>query len=277
MERIREALKRAREERNAGVLGLGGGSTTASVSQPGLTTVGELAYSQAQTINVSRDFLLDKRIVIGLQQYANGTYADAFKILSTRVSQRLRDGGWNTLMVTSPGEHEGKTLIAINLALSLALEVNRTVLLVDADLRDPGIHEYFGLHPSCGLSDYLASSVPFEELSIYRDSDSFAVLPAGKPLLNSSEMLGSPKMAQLVRDLKNRHSSRILVFDLPPILTTADVLAFSPCVDATLLVVEERKTRREDVVRAAEMLGASNLIGVVLNKSMQIGIAAEKS
>jgi protein-tyrosine kinase len=97
------------------------------------------------------------------------------------------------------------------------------------------------------------------------------------PLLNSSEMLGSPKMAELVRELKARYPSRIVVFDLPPLLSAADVISFSPCVDATLLVVEEGKTQKQDLARAAEMLSSSALIGAVLNKSTELERPVEKS
>jgi protein-tyrosine kinase len=132
MERIREALKRAREERNAKVIGLDRGSAPASGSTEGVGgALGEIAYS-LRGIEVSRELLFDKRVVSGFDQNVNNVCADAFKIISTQVLQRLRENGWNTLMVTSPGEHEGKTLIAVNLALSLAMEVDQTVLLVDA-------------------------------------------------------------------------------------------------------------------------------------------------
>ena len=80
-------------------------------------------------------------------------------------------------------------------------------------------------------------------------------------------MLGSAKMAELVQELKSRYPSRIVVFDLPPVLTAADALAFSPYVDAALLVVEEGRTPRDDVVRATEMLASTKLLGTVLNKS----------
>jgi protein-tyrosine kinase len=276
MERIREALKRARQERNGGVIGFSGSPIPASMGGPKVTA-SQIAYTQTRTIEVSREFLLDKRIVSGLDLDVHNSYTDAFKILSTQVLQRMRENGWNTLMVTSPREHEGKTLIAINLVLSLAMEVNHTVLLVDANLRNPHAHDYFGLPPDPGLGDYLISGIPLEQTLIHPDIQRFVFLPGGNSLSNSSEMLGSPKMAELVRELKYRYASRIVVFDLPPLLYAADVLAFSPHVDAALLVVEEGKTRKEDVARAAKMLSASNLIGAVLNKSTEMEVAVENS
>ena len=203
-------------------------------------------------------------------------FTDAFKVLSTRVSQQLRANNWNTLAVTSPQPHEGKTLIAINLAISLAMEFHQTALLVDADLRRCTVRESLGLGPGPGLSDYLVSHTPVEQLLIHPGIEGLVVLPGGEPLLNSADLLGSRQMTELVKEAKNRYRSRIVVFDLPPLLAAADVLAFAPNVEAALLVVEEGKTRSEDVTRAAELLGATHLIGTVLNKSTEASVRAGK-
>ena len=125
--------------------------------------------------------------------------------------------------------------------------------------------------------DYLISDSPLEDLLIHPDIGHLVILPGGKPLSNSSEMLGSTKMMDLVQELKKRYPSRIVLFDLPPLLSAADALAFSPFVDATLLVVEEGKTQREDVSRAAELLSSTHLIGAVLNKSLELTVPIEKS
>jgi Mrp family chromosome partitioning ATPase len=148
------------------------------------------------------------------------------------------------------------------------MEVNYTVLLVDADLRHPSVHSYFGIDAECGLSDYLTADKPLSELLIHPEEiPGLVILPGGKPLANSAEMLNSPKMARLVEELKTRYSSRIILFDLPPLLGAADTLAFSPYVDAALLVIEDGKTQAEDVKRAIGLLQGTSLIGTVLNKS----------
>jgi len=203
-------------------------------------------------------------------------YTDAFKILATHVSHKLHDRNWNTLAITSPNEHEGKTLVAVNLAISLATELHQTALLVDADLRRPTVRSTLELGPGPGLSDYLLSQTPVEDLLIHPGIDGLVILPGGAPLLNSSELLGGRQMAQLARELKNRYRSRIVVFDLPPVLSAADVLAFAPNVDGALLVVEEGKTPTEDVVNSAEFLTGTNLLGTVLNKSFGSRVPADK-
>ena len=266
MERIREALERAREERSHAGKGFGGSNRPAAPKAKGNETVDRIEYTQTRTIEISRDFMREQRIVSGFEQ---GIFTGAYKMLRTQVLQKMREKGWNALAVTSPGGGEGKTLTAINLAISLAMEVDQTVLLVDADLRHPGVHRYFGMPDGPGLSDYLTAGTPLEEILVHPGIGRFVILPGGKSLLNSSEMLRSPKMVELVQELKSRYPSRIVLFDLPPVLSAADVLAFSPYVDAALLVVEEAKTKTENIVRAAGLLGSTHLIGLVLNKSLE--------
>ena len=260
MERIKQALEKARLERQQGRApgpALTSGATGVS---------GSVAYTHTRTVDVEKSYLQEKRVISGIEQ---NSYTEAYKILRTQILQRLRENGWNSLAITSPGFNEGKTLTAINLAISIAMEVNYSVLLVDADLRNPSVHTYFGLSAGSGLSDYLTGDVPLSELLIHpADIPRFVILPGGKPLANSSEMLTSPKLVRLVEELKTRYPSRIILFDLPPLLNAADALAFSPYVDAALLVIEEGKTQAQDVQHAVGLLQGTTLIGSVLNKSL---------
>lgn len=263
MERIKQALEKAREDRlKAGGMAFGSLAHTIPVS------ANKISYSQTRTEPVAAQFLREKRI---LANNESSPSADAYRVLRTQILQRLRDNDWNTLAITSPNDGEGKTLTAINLAISLAQEVTYTVLLVDANLRQPGVHDYFGLGSEHGLSDYLVNDAPLASLLINPAGiDRFVILPAGKPLPNSSEMLNSPKMARLVDELKTRYPSRIVLFDLPPLLSSSDALAFSPYVDAALLVLEEGKSQAEDAQRALSLLHKTPVLGTVLNKSRRI-------
>ena len=101
-----------------------------------------------------------------------------------------------------------------------------------------------------------------------RGIDRFVLLPAGKPHSLSTELLGSPRMCDLVKELTSKYPKRIIIFDLPSILTTADAMAFIPCVDCSLVVVEDDVTKESDLKAAIEMLSITNVIGTVLNKSM---------
>ncbi len=222
-----------------------------------------IVYTRTRRVPVSEAGLRERRV---LSPNEGDPFADAYKILRIQVARRMRENEWNVLAVTSPGEREGKTLTAVNLAVSLAMETHRTVLLVDADLRNPGVHDLLGLGESRGLADYLLDGVPVEDLLVHPDIERLIVLPGGRRLPNSTDLLTSPKMVSLVKELKYRYASRMVLFDLPPILSAADVLAFSPYTDAALLVVEEGKTRSDEIERALQLLQGVPLVGTVLNK-----------
>jgi exopolysaccharide/PEP-CTERM locus tyrosine autokinase len=271
LDRIADALERARESAApAGVIR--SNRVTRLREESHEADPAEIRYTRTRTVQVAPAALREQRIVGGFEA---GGYKDSYKILCTQILQRLRENGWNALAVTSPRGREGKTLTAINLAISLSQEVDQTVLLVDADLRTPGIHGYFDLPPGPGLSDFLISKTALADILVHPGIERLVILPGGRPLANSSEMLGSQKMMALVQELKNRYPSRIVVFDLPPVLSAADALAFAPYVDAAVLVVEEGGTDLAEVQRAAEMLDSTRLIGTVLNKSRQAGVVDE--
>lgn len=260
MERIKEALERAREERQR----LGG--SAGDPARTGGTAPGQrIEYTQTRREPVSEGFLREQRIVTAVSR---GGYVESFRILRTQVLQRLQENHWNVLAVTSPGDNEGKTLTAINLAIILAKEASHTVLLVDADLRHPNVHTYFGVKSPRGLSEYLTGDLQLPELLFNPGGiDGLVVLPGGGALANSSEVLSSSKMVRLVEEMKTRYASRIVIFDLPPLLAAADVLAFAPYMDAVLVVAEAGKTQTDDLNYAQELLARTNIIGTVLNKS----------
>lgn len=229
-----------------------------------------ITYTQTRSIDISEQEMQERRVLSGFQ---GGPFVDAYKILRTQVAHRLREHHWNALGITSPSEGEGKTLTAVNLALSLAMEVTQTVLLVDANLRNPTIHDVFGLGDCSGLADYLLDDIPVEDLLVNPGINRFVLMPGGRAIQNSAEFLTSPKMVSLVDEFKNRYQSRIIIFDLPPLLQSADVLAFSPYTDAILLVVEEGKTSVDDVKRAMDMTKKTTpILGTVLNKAGKPGI-----
>ncbi|MEM7540216.1 MAG: CpsD/CapB family tyrosine-protein kinase [Pseudomonadota bacterium] len=262
MEKIKKALEKAREQR--------GEQTQASAATEGRPAPGvdaeesTINYSRTKVVPIDEAVLKRNKIVAG-----SGTdgAATAYKILRTQVQQRLDAKEWNALAVTSPGANQGKTLTAINLAVALAREVHRTVLLVDLDLIRPSIHSAFELEIEKGLVHYLTGDVPITEVLVNPGIERLVILPAGTSTQRSSELLSSPKMAKLVEELKSRYPSRIIIFDLPPILSTDDALAFAPYVDTTLLVVEDGATSKDELARAVQVLEGVHLLGTVLNKS----------
>jgi Mrp family chromosome partitioning ATPase len=194
-------------------------------------------------------------------------YLNAYKILRTQVIHRLRENNWNVLGITSPRDGEGKTLTSINLAIALAAEPTQTVLLVDADLCAPRHHKEFGLESNEGLSELLLDNRPIEDLLVYPGLGRLILLPGGRGTDHSAEVLTSPRMSALGKELKHRYASRLVLFDLPPVLERADVLAFTPQLDALLLVVEEGKTTEPEFLQAMQILkGRVPILGTVLNK-----------
>ena len=192
--------------------------------------------------------------------------ADRIKILRTQVLNRMVKEGKNTLLITSANPGEGKTLTAINLAISISHEMDRTTLLVDSDLRKPSIHSYFGFESGPGLSDYLKNGARLSDLLVSPGIEKLVILPGGTPMTNSSELLGSPRMESLVKELKERYADRFIIFDSCSLLSYADPLVFSRFMDGILIVVEAEKTTRNDLKRTLEMLGDKPVIGTLLNK-----------
>ncbi|ABC78194.1 tyrosine-protein kinase [Syntrophus aciditrophicus SB] len=221
-------------------------------------------YFQTRKLPVDFNQLIQNRII----PICHGNpAADRIKILRTQVLSRMTEEGKNTLLITSANPGEGKTLTAINLAISIAHEMDRTTLLVDTDLRKPSIHSYFGFEASRGLSDYLKEGTPISDLLISPGIEKLVILPGGQPMSNSSELLGSPRMEALVKELKERYPDRFIIFDSSSLLTCADALVFSRFIDGILIVVEAERTTRSDLKRTFEMLGDKPVIGTLLNKS----------
>ncbi|MCC5793937.1 MAG: exopolysaccharide biosynthesis protein, partial [Chromatiales bacterium] len=214
MERIQKALEQATQQRAQVKSGTAREPSTlpeAQSDKPKFTdTTVDLStgifYSQTKVIEVPEQTLLDNRLIAALPDHP---YKDAYRMLRTRVLQTLRANNWNTLAVTGPASGCGKTLTATNLAISLAMEMTNTVLLVDLDLRKPSVHKYFGFEPDKGLSDYLAKQATLPEILVSPGIARLVVLPGREALPNSSEMLRSPTMVALVNELKHRYPERI--------------------------------------------------------------------
>jgi capsular exopolysaccharide synthesis family protein len=261
MEKIKQALEKARQTR-AAKRTIRTESTQRKPPDTSLDT--QITYTQTRVIEPSKVELRQKRIILGDEQDAVST---AYKILRTHVLQRLTANQWRTLVITSPTERNGKTLTAINLAISLAKDTNHSVLLADLDLRRPSVKHYFIEKSHPGISEYLVGDVKLNKVLFNPGIDRLVILPGNHSFTNSSEMLSSPRMVKLVEELKNRYANRIIIFDMPPLLSCDDVIAFSPYIDAIILVVEEDRTRKDDLKRAYELIKDRDLLGTVLNKS----------
>jgi capsular exopolysaccharide synthesis family protein len=266
MERIKQAMERALQERQAATAGAAAPEPEQSL--PPATGPGgapaHINYTQTRVFRPDAAVLKRNRVIAGGQDEG---VVDAYRMLRTRVLQRMHQNGWTSLAITSPGPAEGKTLTAVNLALSLAMEVNHTVLLVDLDLRRPSVHKLLGYEPQYGIADYLFSDIPLSDVLFTPSVERLVVLPGCTQQENSSELLSMPRTRELVHEITSRYPERIVLFDLPPLLLVDDALAFAPYVDAFLLVVEEGETAKAALAEARDLLQNVNLIGTVLNKA----------
>jgi receptor protein-tyrosine kinase len=175
----------------------------------------------------------------------------------------------NLIMVTSSNPNEGKTFISINLALSIALEQDKTVLLVDADVLRPSIHNELEFESKQGLLEYLLDEVHSLSNVIYNTSvANLKLIPAGKPHHLTNELLASTKMAKLAEELAKRYPDRIVIFDCPPILGVTETPVLSSLVGQAVVVVEESKTKVDNVKKAVSQLNEDIAIGFVMNKTV---------
>lgn len=224
------------------------------------------SYTQSRPVILDPKQLLANRCV----GYVCGSYeSEAYKVLRTRILQKTGEQGGTTVMITSALPGEGKTLTAINLTLTFAKEFNQTVLLVDSDLRQQRVHEYLGYASSKGLRDYLVDGTPLSELIVWPGVEKFTVISGGRTVMASSELLSSPRMRDLVKDLKSRYPERYVFFDVAPVLAGADAQAFAPQVDHIILVVRAGVTSIQDVRQAIDLLPREKILGVVLNGAEQ--------
>lgn len=271
MGRIEKALRRSREDHL--------NKRTSPDNEMSAVSIADGIEAANYSIDVSRlpimvpdDEALEKyRVVAALK---DDPQRGAYKVLRTRILQRLRASQFNVIGITGPGPGEGKTLTAINLAYSLAQDVNHQVILADLDLRRPSIHEYLGMSPKNDLSNLLDGSARLEEVLVCPNANRLAVMTCQTPHRDSSDILSSPEMLNFVHQLKSLGRKTITILDLPPVLAGDDVIAFAPLIDALLLVVGQATCRREDLVETRELLKEAELLGVILNRAKEKSAAS---
>ena len=196
---------------------------------------------------------------------AEGVAEEYRKLKSVVFELTQQQEFMNTLLVTSDLPDAGKSLTALNLALTLANEYDHTVLLVDTDLRRPTLHKYLGIEANKGLVHCLTEGYPLEKALIRTGIGKLVVLPAGGTVDDPAELLASSRMSTLVAELKARYSDRYVIFDSTPLLPFAEAKVLGSLVDGVLFVVRERKTRHEHLREALAMLNPEKLLGIVYN------------
>lgn len=174
----------------------------------------------------------------------------------------------NLVIVTSARPGEGKTFTACNLALSIAAERNRTVLLVDADVIKPSVTKMLGFEAEHGLVDFLVDDqLELADVLVSTSMPSLTVLPAGSKHHLSAELLAGDNMRRLTAEMSQRYPDRIVIFDAPPLLVTTEAGILANLMGQVVMVVEAGRTPQSQVREALAMLNPDQIAGFVLNKT----------
>lgn len=224
------------------------------------TTVTKPPESKAQVLDDKIDPLL---IAFSAPQ---SMAAESFKLLGARMIMCNAKRPHQVIMVASPQAGDGKSVVAANLAVVLARSANKYALLMDCDLRRPSLHNYFGFQEKEGIHEYLQEGTSVDSYLLQTPVERVSLLPAGRPMLNPTELLSSDKMRLLVEELKSRYQDRYIIADSPPVILAADSSYLSDLVDGVLLVVRSGKTHRELVRETVEGIGRDKILGVVFNE-----------
>lgn len=227
-----------------------------------------LCYTQTRIQPCHPDKLLNNRIIAG---FSNNENSQVFRTLRTQVLQKMRENNFKSLAITSPSEGEGKSIVAANLAIAIAMEVNQTVLLVDMDLKQPHLGDMFDIQQEKGLLDYVKGDVGLEDILVNPGIDRLVLVPGRGAIINSSELISSPKMVAFFAETCERYQSRFVIYDMPPILPSDDVLSSIGNIDSALLVLEDGKNSEKDIVSAVTQLQNTALLGSVVNRFQRGG------
>ena len=209
--------------------------------------------------------LMNNKMKIGftIEDNPKSIIAEAYKTLRTNIQYSSFDKEIKTLVITSAEMGEGKSTVAGNIALTFA-ESEKKVILVDCDLRRPEVHKNFRISNLIGISEVILGKTTFEE-SVQKYNDNIDILTSGKIPPNPAEMLASAAMSNLIEKLKKEYD--IVILDTAPIKVVTDAQILSTKVDGTILVIRARRTKKEAVIEAKNLLDkvGANIIGTVLN------------
>jgi len=265
MERVREAMERALEKKWVP-------SVRPAVLTPAAHRRNERTEIPAQTasrenfpyVPVAQNVFARNRLVAAIK---GNPHREAYSVLQTSVVGQMTENKWVSLGVTGPATGAGKTLTAINLSIALATQASRKVLLLDLDLNCPSVHTHFDYEPKFGLEDCLFEGTAFRNASFEPSIDGLAVLPVRGINSNAMQILRSDSLRNLLDTIKKDDPDRLIIADLPAIESAEHARAYSALVDSTLLIVEDTTTREADLKKALAMIGRSQLLGTVLNRT----------
>jgi receptor protein-tyrosine kinase len=227
---------------------------------------------------------ISRLVQINLQQLSAAGYvtpdaprtsiADQYRVIKRPLLANATGKGsaavanGNLIMVTSALPGEGKSFTAVNLAMSIAMELDHRVLLVDADVAKPSLMGAFGLPSSHGLLDLLLEeNVKVSDVLLRTNVDKLSILPSGTPHPRATELLASDAMTALVEDLGHRYSDRIVIFDSPPLLQTTEARVLAAHMGQIVIVVQAEKTLESQLKHALSTIESCPIKLMLLNKA----------
>lgn len=260
VERLRTAIEKARRQRQQRQPAEGAPGVAAELRR--LPTA-EAAWSGLTEAPVSEATLEAERVV----SFRKTDPAHvAFDVLRTRLLKVCRDHGWTRIAITSPTKACGKSMVCANLAFSLARNAETRTILLDLDLKLPRLAKVFGVAPPGRVTGFLQGVTP-PEAFLVRIGANLAVGLNAERVRNSAELIQSPQAAASLGAMIDRYRPEIVIYDLPPMLVSDDVIGLLPQVDAVLLVVAAGQSTAKDVSACETLLSnTANFIGVILNK-----------
>lgn len=223
----------------------------------------DIDYEFTRIIKLDQDHLKRNRIVANNKSDPLSLH---FDILRTQVISKMNENGWKSIAVTSPTNDCGKSVVAINLAMSIAHHVDKTSLLADFDLRNPSIGKYLGLPQGPSLSCILSGECSVSDSLINPGLQGFVVLPTFAPVKKSSELLSSNYAGDFINELCKRYDERVTIFDVPPILGSDDAMIMMSQVDCVLLVVGNGLVNKSQLKESLRYIDQDKMLGTVLNK-----------
>ncbi len=260
MDRIRQAITRARDHKD----------TVKPEEKPAVRSVPQrfapkTASDTDRFTKISCDFdRFGEHCIISNEQ---DPVLTAYRVLRTRVLQKMEQEGWKTIAVVSPGAGAGKTVTAINLAIAIGSKAHLRPMLVDLDFYRPSVARYLGLKEFPSVLDYFEGKRSLDEVTMRPDVSDMLLIANERVTRRGAEHLTSDKADQLIKTATEDYGSQIVIFDMSPALGCDDSIAFLPKVDCALLIAASGQTRVHELKEARRILGDTKILGTVLNKS----------
>ena len=268
---IEAALEKTKSLRGNRPGGMAGHPATTAQSysrrpvEPGVLPTTQI---QARRVAFDPHLARENRLLLSASVAEDRGTVAAYGMLRTRILHRVRSKGWQTIGITSAAPKDGKSLTAVNLALSLAREANSVVVLLDLDMRNPSVCRTLGITPQNELRDFFELRVETpDHLFMSIGIENLVIAGNATATQHSAELLASSRLEELLQFINSSTTNPLILIDLPPVLSPDDALVVAPRIDAIVLVASEGITPRADLQQAAELLADFPIAGLVLNRS----------